>query len=384
MTPPPPRGAPVRKIDLALQGGGSHGAFTWGVLDRLLEEPDLGLSGISGTSAGALNAAVLVTGLTRGGPEGAREALRDFWRDVSVSGQIFSPFSLSQAGNGANGSFNFDRLPSYQWMTNFWRTFSPYEFNPLNLNPLRDVVRRHVDVSALQACHQAPHKVNLFIAATSVHTGQARIFTGDELGIDALLASACLPFMFQAVEIDGEPYWDGGYTGNPAIFPLIYHSESLDILLVKINPLRREGTPTRSVEILDRLSEITFNTSLIGEMRAIAFVSRLLKERKLDPGNYKDLRLHMVADDEGLAPFNASSKFNTDWGFLEQLHGLGRQAADRWLKAHGQDIGQRSSLDLEREFLGGPLRERERKPDDDAPAGKRRTWANLGRLWGRK
>lgn len=382
--PSPPRGASVRKIDLALQGGGSHGAFTWGVLDRLLEEPDLGLSGISGTSAGALNAAVLVTGLTRGGPEGAREALRDFWRDVSVSGQIFSPFSLSQAGNGANGSFNFDRLPSYQWMTNFWRTFSPYEFNPLNLNPLRDVVRRHVDVSALQACHQAPHKVNLFIAATSVHTGQARIFTGDELGIDALLASACLPFMFQAVEIDGEPYWDGGYTGNPAIFPLIYHSESLDILLVKINPLRREGTPTRSVEILDRLSEITFNTSLIGEMRAIAFVSRLLKERKLDPGNYKDLRLHMVADDAGLAPFNASSKFNTDWGFLEQLHGLGREAADRWLKAHGQDIGQRSSLDLEQEFLGGPLRQRERGPQSEAPAGKRRTWASLGRLWGRK
>ncbi len=376
-----------RKIDLALQGGGSHGAFTWGVLDRLLEEPDLQVSGISGTSAGALNAAVLVTGLSQGGPEQARKALRDFWRDVSVSGQIFSPFSLNQGGGG-NGNFNFDKLPSYQWMTNFWRTFSPYEFNPLNLNPLRDVVRRHVDENALHACHQPPYKVNLFIAATSVHTGQARIFTGDELSTDALLASACLPFMFQAVEIDGEPYWDGGYTGNPAIYPLIYHSESLDILLVKINPLRREGTPTRSVEIVDRLSEITFNTSLIGEMRAIAFVSRLLREHKLDPRQYKDLRLHMVADDAGLAPFNASSKFNTDWTFLEQLHDLGRAACERWLDAHRQDIGVRSSLDVEEEFLGKSLRRREGNTadaGDNAEAGtapRRRTWGNLRRLWG--
>lgn len=384
--PAPERHEHVRPkgIKLALQGGGSHGAFTWGVLDRLLEEADIGISGISGTSAGALNAAVLVTGLVRGGRDGAREALREFWHDVSLSGQIFSPFSLGQASQGMQGRFNFDQLPSYQWMTQFWRSFSPYELNPLNLNPLREVVRRHVDVAALQGCHEAPHRLNLFIAATAVRTGQARIFTGDELGIDALLASACLPFIFQAVEIDGEPYWDGGYTGNPALFPLIYHSESLDLLLVRINPLRRDGTPTRSVEILDRLSEITFNTSLVGEMRAIAFVSRLIRERKLDPGTYKDLRLHMIADDEGLAPFNASSKFNTDWGFLQQLHALGRKAADRWLAAHAQDIGQRSTLDLEREFLADPWRDRGR----DAQAagqdtGKRHTWASLKRLWGR-
>ena len=344
-----------RRIDLALQGGGSHGAFTWGVLDRLLEEDDLEISGISGTSAGAVNAGVLVTGLARGGRPRGRQALHDFWRDVSVSGQIFSPFPAHASPPG--GNFNFDQLPAYQWMNVFWRSFSPYEFNPLNLNPLRDVVRRHVDASVLKNCHRAAPQVHLFITATSVRTGQAHVFTGDELSEDALLASACLPFMFQAVEIDGEPYWDGGYAGNPAIFPLIYQTEALDILLVKLNPLRREGTPRRSVEIIDRLSEITFNTSLMAEMRAIAFVSRLLREHRLDPGRYKDLRMHMIADDAGLLPFNASSKFNTDWGFLQKLCELGRGAADRWLREHKADLGVRSSLDIEREFLAKPLRE---------------------------
>jgi NTE family protein len=215
------------------------------------------------------------------------------------------------------------------------------------------VLQRHVDPAALRACG-----LNLFVTATSVETGQAHVFTGKELSIDALLASACLPFIFQAVEIDGKAYWDGGYTGNPAIYPLIYDSEVLDILLVKINPLAREYKPTRSVEIIDRLSEITFNASLVGEMRAIAFVSRLVREGKLEPGRYKDLRMHMVADDDGLAPFNASSKFNTDRVFLEQLHALGREAADKWLKRHRADVGVRQTLDVERVFLGRPQRVR--------------------------
>jgi len=342
----------VHRIDLALQGGGSHGAFTWGVLDRLLQEETLEFAGISGTSAGALNAGVMVTGYMKGGREGARTALTEFWRDVSRSGSIFSPFSLAQ-GSAMKDSFNFDKLPSYQWINTFFRAFSPYEFNPLNLNPLREVARRHVDEAALRESH-----MQLFIAATSVHTGQARVFTGRELSIDALLASACLPFIFQAVEIDGEPYWDGGYTGNPAIYPLIYHSQPLDILLVKINPLQRIGSPTRSVEIIDRLGEITFNASLVSELRAIAFVSRLVREGKLDPGRYKDLRLHMIADDEGLAPYNASSKFNTDRVFLEELFDLGRKAADAWLSHHRADVGVRSSLDVERHFLAKAGRSR--------------------------
>jgi NTE family protein len=337
-----------RSIDLALQGGGSHGAFTWGVLDCLLEDPSFDLCAISGTSAGALNAAVLATGFASGGRDGARQALSAFWRDVSDASGIFSPFSNGQ-NRAADNPFGIDKLPGYQWVSSFFRSFSPYEFNPLNLNPLRDVLRRHVDVAAMQRC-----EIALFVTATSVHTGQARVFTGAELSVDALLASACLPFIFQAVEIDGEPYWDGGYTGNPALFPLIYDSRALDLLLVKINPLSRAGTPRRSMDIIDRLSEITFNASLIGEMRAIGFVSRLLRENKLDPGRYKDLRLHMVADDAGLAPFNASSKFNTEPAFLEQLFDLGRAACSRWLRKNGKSVGLKSTLDIDTEFLGKP------------------------------
>ena len=340
-----------RELDLALQGGGSHGAFTWGVLDRLLEEEDLRFSGISGTSAGALNAAVLATGFQRGRREGAREALAAFWHDVSRSGSVFSPFSVGQAQQ-LHDSLRLDRLPGYQWVSAFFRSFSPYEFNPLRLNPLRDVVRRHVDEDALRRC-----ELKLFITATSVTTGQARVFTRDDVTHDALLASACLPHLFHAVEIDGEPYWDGGYTGNPAIFPLIYDTDALDILLVRINPLLREGTPKRSEEILDRLSEITFNASLMGEMRAIAFVSRLRREGKLDAGRYKDLRLHMVADDERLAPLGPNTKFNTDLAFLERLREMGREAAAHWLAQHKADIGVRSSFDVEREFLA-PRRKR--------------------------
>jgi len=362
------------RVNLALQGGGSHGAFTWGVLDRLLEDESLAFAAVSGTSAGALNAGVLATGFARGGRAGARAALAAFWRDVSSSGQTFSPFSLSQPGAAASG-YNFDKQPAYQWLNGFFRTFSPYEFNPLNLNPLREIARRHVDEAALRRC-----EIPLFITATSVRTGQARVFTGTELSIDALLASACLPFLFQAVEIGGEPYWDGGYTGNPAIYPLIYHSDALDFLLVKINPLQREGTPMRSVEIIDRLSEVTFNASLVAELRAIAFVSRLVREGRLDPGQYKDLRLHMIADDEGLAPFNASSKLNTDAAFLDGLHALGRRAADGWLAAHREDLGVRATLDVEATFLsrpGGGLGRRPRAaPSLPAPPRGR-----LRRLW---
>jgi NTE family protein len=332
-------------IDLALQGGGSHGAFTWGVLDRLLEDETLRISAISGTSAGAMNAAVLATGHAQGGREGARLALRHFWRDISQAGAIFSPLPGSTTAT-ANNPFAFENTLGYQWASSFFRSFSPYEFNPLNLNPLREVVQKHVRPEALVSSDIA-----LFITATSVRTGQARVFTAQDLSVDAVLASACLPFLFQAVEIDGEPYWDGGYTGNPAIFPLIYDSVAMDVLLVRINPLVREGTPTRTMDILDRVSEVSFNASLISEMRAIAFVSRLLREERLDAGRYKDLRLHMVADDDHLSTLAPSSKFNTDWAFLEDLFEHGRRAASTWLAEHGGDVGKKSSLNLEATFL---------------------------------
>jgi NTE family protein len=346
------------RVSLALQGGGSHGAFTWGVLDRLLDEDGLDFGGISGTSAGALNGAVMLSGYVRGfethgdvahARRHAQAALHDFWRDVSQHGPLFSPLSMQTNGQ-LKPAFNYDQFPAYQWLNVFMRSFSPYEFNPLNLNPMRDVMARHVNVEALhQGCQHCG--IPLFITATSVHSGRARVFTAEELSMDALMASACLPFVFQAVEIDGEPYWDGGYTGNPALYPLIYNTELLDVMLVRLNPLHRPDNPTRSIDIIDRLSEITFNASLIGEMRAISFVQRLLNERKLDPGQYKGLHMHMVADDEGMSGFNASSKFNTDWAFLKALHKLGHRAATDWLKTHRQDVGQRSSFDIEEVFL---------------------------------
>lgn len=345
------------KVDLALQGGGSHGAFTWGALDRLLDHDGVDFAGISGTSAGALNGAVMLTGYVNGYAKGgteearvqAKKALKDFWTDVSSQGPIFSPLTLDTAGQ-LQPQFNMDKLPGYQFFDMFTRAFSPYDFNPLNLNPLRDAVSRHVDEAALHGGH-ASCGVHLFVTATSVRTGQARVFSDTELNIDSLMASACLPFMFQAINIDGEDYWDGGYTGNPALFPLIYNTATEDVLLIKINPLHRDETPTRSLDIVDRLSEITFNTSLIAEMRAIAFVKRLLKEKKLDSSHYKDLHMHMVADDDGLLPYNASSKSNTDAAFLKKLHELGHVAADKWLKAHRKDVGLRSSLDIEGTFL---------------------------------
>lgn len=356
------------RVNLALQGGGSHGAFTWGVLDRLLEDDGVDLAGISGTSSGALNGAVMLTGyiqgLKQGSPQAARAqartALHDFWRDVSQHGPLFSPLSL-QANGTLSTAFNFDQLPAYQWMNVFMRAFSPYEFNPLNLNPLQGVLKRHVDTEALhEGC--ARSGIPLFVTATAVHSGQPRVFTAQELSLDALMASACLPFLFQAIEIEGEPYWDGGYTGNPSLHPLIYQTELSDILLVRLTPLHKVDTPTHTIDIIDRLSEIAFNASLVGELRAIASVNQFYQEQRLDLGKYKRLHMHMVADDEGLTPFNASSKFNTDWSLLQQLHALGRAAADTWLTAHRDKIGVASSFDINSVFLHHGGQHLPRKP----------------------
>jgi len=353
-------------VDLALQGGGSHGAFTWGVLDRLLQEESIVFAGASGTSAGALNAAVLATGLARGGRAAAREALASFWRDVASDGNCF--------GASASASpMRFAPWPAWpslpplpiapqfaEWMW-LWpamlsKLASPYQLNPLGLNPLRSVAGRHVDLAALR---HGPLK--LFITATSVHTGQAEVFKGERLSIDALLASACLPHLFHAVVIDGVPYWDGGYTGNPALWPLIYDSSAADLLLVKINPLQRLDTPNTPMEITDRISEITFNAGLTGELRAIAFVQRLLKEDRLQPERYKNLRLHMIHDEDRLAALGPQTKLDTGWAFLQSLHAMGYEAAADWWVQHRGALGVRSSLDIDKTFLtkraqapGGP------------------------------
>jgi NTE family protein len=329
------------RVDLALQGGGSHGAFTWGVLDVLLEDGELEIDGISGTSAGALNAAVLACGWHKGGREGARAALRLFWEDVGNCNAVFAP----AAGSGLSG-FNLDSQPWFAWTSALAQFWSPYQFNPSGVNPLRAVLERHVTSASL---HASPLRV--FVTATSVRTGQPRVFSDGTLSIDALLASACLPQLFQAVQIDGEAYWDGGFVGNPALWPLIYGTAALDLVLVQIDPLVREGTPTTAAEISDRLNEITFNASLVAEMRAIAFVKRLVEQQRVDVAHYKNLRLHRIADDAALAPLDASSKYNNDRGLIDRLFTIGRAAASRWLVEHRRAIGKRSSFDVEKVFL---------------------------------
>lgn len=332
-------------IDIALQGGGSHGAFTWGVLDRLLEDGSLAFDGVSGTSAGALNAGVMATGWHRGGAQGARDALRAFWLDVASSGACFGVHGNPTPWNGIAG-YNLDANPFFDILNQWLRMFSPQQLNPLGFNTLREVAARHVDEAAL-----AHGPLRLFVTATAVTTGQPEVFMGERLSLDALLASACLPQLFKAVEIDGVPYWDGGYTGNPALWPLIYNTRSADLLLVRINPLVRPGVPDTAAEIADRVNEITFNAGLVGEMRAIHFVQELLRKQALDRRRYKNLRLHMVADDDGMGPLDPSSKLNTDRTFLLELHRLGRAAAQRWLDTDRAQVGHASSFDIEGTFL---------------------------------
>jgi NTE family protein len=334
-------------VDLALQGGGSHGAFTWGVLDKLLEDGTLSFAGISGTSAGALNGAVLVTGLARDGREGARTALHDFWRDVSRTQSALDPL-FGQRRGGVAPLWDAWAAPIAEAWAQWARALSPYQLNPLGLNPLKEILKRHVDMAAVQASRRP----SLFTVATSVRTGRPRVFNAGDMSMEALLASACLPYLFQAVEIDGEPYWDGGYSGNPALWPLIYGTTEADLLLVKIQPLQRPGTPRTALEIAERAAEISFNSALIGEMRAIEFVKRLLREERIERGRYKDLRMHMIADEDKLAHLPAQSKLNTSWDFLLELRDMGRAAAQDWLQRHRGAVGVRSSVDIQRQFLG--------------------------------
>lgn len=338
--------AATRPVNLALQGGGAHGAFAWGVLDRLIEDGRFPFEGISATSAGAMNAAVLAYGMTRGGPDGAREALEGFWRAVSDAAALYSPYR-ALPWLKAFGQHSLDHSPGYLWMDMATRLFSPYQLNPLNFNPLRDVLERHVDFAQLRR----ESDIKLFLCATNVETGKVRTFTCRDVTADAVLASACLPFMFQAVEIEGQFYWDGGYVGNPAIFPLIYECESRDVVIVHLNPIVRHGCPRTAAEIMNRLNEVSFNSSLMREMRAIAYVTSLLERGKLDPTEARQMRIHSIRSDEQMAGLGVSSKLNADWDFLTQLRDQGRARASAWLEAHAEAIGERSSVDIRKEFL---------------------------------
>lgn len=325
-----------RPISLALQGGGAHGAYTWGVLDRLSEDETLDITAISATSAGAMNAVAYAAGLSKGGPEGARRELESLWRRISEA----------SAALGAFGPAGFAFATALQSIA------SPYDLNPFNYNPLRRLVEDEVDFAAVHASG-----LKLFLCATNVETGRARVFSRDEINADAVLASACLPQSFQAVEIDGTPYWDGGYMGNPSLFPLIYSGAPRDVLLVILNPLERPGTPKRAGEIQERLNEISFNASLIGELRAIAFVQRLIDDGMLKEPmmkKYRRLNIHAIRGGQDLLGYGLSSKYDTRWRLLTELRDLGRSEADRWLRECAVHVGTNtSSFDIRKEFLEG-------------------------------
>ena len=339
----------AKPVNLALQGGGAHGAYAWGVCDRLLEAGQVNLHAITATSAGAMNAAVIACGHAEGGDEGARVALERFWREISLVKGMFGvpevPFK--------------EAIPFYEaaeeWLARATMelaaaSVSPYQFNPLNLNPLRDVLMRVVDFGRFRG----PQAIKLFVSATNVRSGKVKVFTGDAITPDAILASACLPQLFQAVEIDGAHYWDGGYMGNPSLWPLFYETEVEDLLVVHINPIEREELPVTAPQIDNRINEITFNAALLKEMRAVAFVQKLLREgwvREERASELSDIRFHSIRADRALRDLSLQSKYDTDWDFLCGLRDRGREAAQAWLESNWDAVGARSTVDLHAEFL---------------------------------
>jgi NTE family protein len=338
----------TKRINLALQGGGAHGAFTWGVLDHLLEDGRIEIEGITGASAGAVNAVLLADGLVRGGREEARKRLADFWRAASLGGGL--PEVQRKALDRLFSFLPLEDSPMGIWVKAMSQYLSPYDFNPLNINPLKDLLERFVDFEVIRT----RNTLQLFVTATNVNTGRLRIFPHDKITADAILASACLPLLFQAVEIDGVPYWDGGYLGNPSIFPLFSKTQTEDVLLIQINPLARHIKPTSSQDIVNRLNEITFNSPLMSELRAIEFVARLIDEGRLPrgtgPGKYRRINMHRIALDSSAKQLNAGSKLNTDYEFFEMLRNNGRRAARRFLDTHFDDIGARGTVDLHSEM----------------------------------
>ena len=334
----------TKTINLALQGGGSHGAFGWGVMDKFLEDGRIDIEGICGTSAGSMNAAVFAYGKLKGN-EGAREALHNFWRAISDFGQRFrlpkTPWD----------AFMQMENPFQIWMKAMMGLFSPYQLNPMNYNPLREILEQQVDFEEL---NKSPNVTKLFICATNVRTGKGRIFTAKEVNSDVILASACLPHVFQAVEIEGEQYWDGGYMGNPVLYPLFYYTKSRDVVILHINPIERPGTPKTAGDINNRLNEITFNSSLIKEMRAIYFVQKLLDDDWIKDefrDKLKYVLIHSVRADNAMSDLNAASKMNTDWEFLTMLRDRGRALAGEWLAHNFEHLNVRSTVDLKKEFL---------------------------------
>jgi NTE family protein len=333
-----------RRINLALQGGGTHGAFTWGVLDRLLEDDRVLFEGISGTSAGAMNAAVLAQAYQKGGASLARAALDHFWRRMSQLGWL-NPIQRSWYDR-LLGTWNLDRSPGALMVEMASLFLSPYQTNPFNRSHLRELLEEIIDFAALRACDA----IKVFVAATNVRAGLPRVFRCPELSVDVLLASACMPNTYQAVTIDGESYWDGGYMGNPALWPLIYECESPDIVIVQVNPIRRETVPQTAADIMNRLNEITFNASLIAQLRTISFVTGLVNEPgatgpQIDRLKNRSLFIHLVSAENEMRQLGVVSQANTELDFLLYLKELGRKTADAWLAGNFGALNQRSTFD---------------------------------------
>ena len=334
-----------KKINFALQGGGSHGAFGWGVIDKFLEDGRIEIEGISGTSAGSMNAVVYAYGILKGN-DGAREALYNFWKAISDAGQRFAPPKMPWDTGGGHHKEN----PFAGIIKSMMSSLSPYQLNPMNYNPLREVLESQVDFEALERSQLT----KLFICATNVRTGKVRIFHTPEVTAKTVLASACLPQVFQAVEIDGEHYWDGGYMGNPVLYPLFYYTETRDVVILHINPIERPGPPTTSADIANRLNEITFNSSLIKEMRSVYFVQKLLDDGWIKDEHRDKLKyvlIHSVRADNAMSDLSSASKMNSEWKFLTMLRDRGRALAGEWLTHNFAHLGVRSTVDLKKEFL---------------------------------
>ena len=333
----------VKHISVALQGGGSHGAFTWGVMHRLMSDPRLYIDGISGTSAGAMNAVVFADGFLKGKRQGAIDGLAQFWERVSRSPL---PRMFPRGIPGISDGWQVDNDPSFMMVDFMTRLMAPRQFNPMKLNPLGDILREQVDFELLRAHTE----VKLFVTASNVRTCRSRVFRTHEITPETLLASACLPLLFEAVEVDGEFYWDGGYLGNPAIYPLIHECDSSDVVLVHINPMNRPDVPVTSRDILNRINEMTFNASLVQEMHGFATVSKLVETGALNDDRYVAVRFHQISAEDELAEMGALSKMNTERSVLEHLHQLGYETADKWITDNFDRIGWESTIDLEERY----------------------------------
>ncbi|MEM8771726.1 MAG: patatin-like phospholipase family protein [Pseudomonadota bacterium] len=337
-----------KKVNLAFQGGGSHGAVSWGVADRLLECGLIEVDAISGTSAGAVNAAALAYGLHKGGNEGARESLETLWRRISDAGKLYSPVRGNPFPFAFGGGDMLNKM-SYHMFDAVTRTFSPYQLNPFDVNPLKDILDSCIDFESLQNCKET----KLFVSATNVRSGKVHVFECHEMSADVVCASTCLPFLFKAVEIEGQHYWDGGYMGNPVLFPFFYEADSSDIIIVHVNPIERDEVPTNASDIMNRINEISFNSSLLRELRAISFVHKLLDDGWLKEefrDKLRDVRIHSVRSDIPMKEYDIASKFRTDWNFLTTLRDKGRDIASEWLSENYDHIGKQSSVNLKQMF----------------------------------